>query len=362
MFGRIVALLLAALLGLAACSTSLPEEPSAIEVRGGGSTADESGFETTALKADLGSSENSGWIAVDQESAVLLTYQDTDGVLTGTVQASQLTYQQDAWEVQGSSQAFTGRLDATDLSISTELAAPWFGTLDGSVLTLNLPQEDGSLLPVPFRPGSVAEYNAAVSQLSEQANSSNGAAADAEAESAATKKAASTSNSYDAALDRLESSNNSAAEYVESYDFALSGYEAQWENMQKADAALRSAGCIDVSIAGEDVELAHEDVQLAREDLGVVDSDARRATDDIDSALTEARSAFDQASASATSARTERPDRSALDAAAVSSEKTTSSLATTSSAVHQRADEIDTAAKNLAASARGYAGDHACDG
>ena|GEM_PF-6010987 len=68
--------------------------------------------------------------------------------------------------------SFTGTLHGGQISIVTNgilgSTSTWTGTLAGDTLTLNMPQDNGSIAPVTFTRGQVTAYNSAVSKFQAQ--------------------------------------------------------------------------------------------------------------------------------------------------------------------------------------------------
>lgn len=342
------AVLALAVAALAGCGTS-----------GGKDTGDPRPKERT------GSEEEAGWLASDDTTAIYLDYREQAGSLAGTMQVSSLKSGDAGFEVKGSSNAFTGALDGSELSITVGAAAPWFGTLKGDNLTLNLPQDDGALAPVVLRLASVADYNDAVSALRAQAQSMNDQEAEAENEAALDEEASKALDAFDRAVTELGSAGQAAREEGDgtlqgSYDSAMADYEAAWEEMQSTESEMRSTDCLDVGFAADDVGFARDAVGFARETLGFVDDDADTATERIDSAITDAESAYVAAVAAANAAGQTPPDRSTLDTMVGNGHEAQDLLASKRSTAYARADEIDAAADALNADARAWADSQQC--
>jgi hypothetical protein len=312
-----------------------------------------------------GSEDLSGWLAADDATVIYLDYRDQSGELMGTMQVSSLEAGDAGFEVKGSSNAFSGSLDGSDVSITVGSAAPWFGTLRGDELTLNLPQDDGALTPVVLRQASVADHNEAVANLRAQAQSMNDQEADAENEAALDEEGAKASDAFDRALAELGSAGQAAGEegdgtLLGSYDSAMTDYEAAWQEMQRAESEMRSTDCIDVGFAADDVGFARDTVGFARDTLGFVDGDADAATERIDTAIADAESKFTAAVAAAGVADQTPPARGTLDTMIGNGREAQEVLASKRSSARARADEIDAAADALNADARAWADSRGC--
>lgn len=312
-----------------------------------------------------GSAELSGWLATDATSVIYLDYREQSGALNGTLQTSTLKAGDLGWEVKGQSNAFTGSLEGTDLSIQVGTAPPWFGDLRGDRMTLNLPQNDGALAPVDLRPASVADFNNAVGELRLQAQRTNDQVAEAAREAVLQDETGKAASAFETALTELGTAGQDAGSEAEgsllaSYDLALVDYEAAWEEMQSAEAEMRSTDCLDVSFAADGVGFARDSVEFARDSLDLVGVEAETASGRIDTAITDAESAYDSAVVAANAASTKAPDRDVLDTMSANGREAQEGLKSRSTAIYTRADEIDAAADTLNTSARSWADSHGC--
>jgi hypothetical protein len=80
--------------------------------------------------------------------------------------------------------AVTGTANGTSVTLQTA-SQTLAGSLSASGLTLNIPQADGSLMPLLFVPSTIAAYNQAVATLQGQAAAASSSAAAASANAAA---------------------------------------------------------------------------------------------------------------------------------------------------------------------------------
>jgi hypothetical protein len=79
----------------------------------------------------------------------------------------------------------TGQFNGSQISLSRNGEADWFGTISGNSFTLDMPQSDGSLAPVTFQKETVAHFNQAVATMNGAAASANAKANQAAAAAAA---------------------------------------------------------------------------------------------------------------------------------------------------------------------------------
>jgi hypothetical protein len=132
-------------------------------------------------------------------SALLLQWQDGNGSLSGTYESSSLSGQAPDEQVSPESGDLSGTLNGSAISLSIGLQQPLYGTLDGTQLTLNVPQPDGSLQAATCNSGSLSDWNSAVAALDSQAASDNSAALQQQAQ--ASSAAASQQQEQDAQAD-----------------------------------------------------------------------------------------------------------------------------------------------------------------
>ncbi len=107
--------------------------------------------------------------------------------LTGT--STGLTPIDDPTTMRSGSDAFTGTVSggSVTLTFPEGLGAvqTWVGSLSGNTLTLSFTSSDGSIEVDTYQPGTVADYNAAVTQVQAQVQQALDAIASANAANAA---------------------------------------------------------------------------------------------------------------------------------------------------------------------------------
>ena len=136
---------------------------------------------TTAAVQQTGDpiDNSSGWVAVETNNVVFLSWIEAKGQLNGTIQIAALSKGQ----VTPMNRSFDGQHVGKQVSLNIEGLGVWQGTLDGSQLTLRVPQNDGTIGELLLTKGGIDRYNTAVRALQ-------GGAADARAADAAAKAAA----------------------------------------------------------------------------------------------------------------------------------------------------------------------------
>jgi len=110
------------------------------------------------------------FVSHDQSGAMTISWTDDgSGHLTGSLQNATPNTDASGDLVKTVIVSFTGGLHDGQISIVTSgflgVSSTWTGSLSGDALTLNIPQQDGSIAPATFSRGKVSDYNAAVSQL-----------------------------------------------------------------------------------------------------------------------------------------------------------------------------------------------------
>ena len=84
--------------------------------------------------------------------------------------------------ISGPPGALTGTLNGTAITMSIGLSQDLYGTLSGGQLTLNVPQQNGTIQAVTCRQASIDDWNKAVGVLNSQAGSDNQRASQAQAQ------------------------------------------------------------------------------------------------------------------------------------------------------------------------------------
>lgn len=124
------------------------------------------------LLSACGSASNgpATFVSHDQSGAMTVSWTDDgSGHLAGSLQSVTPNTDGTGDLVKTVNASFTGTLHDGQISIVTHGflgdTSTWPGSLSGDTLTLNIPQQDGSIAPATFARGKVSDYNAAVSQL-----------------------------------------------------------------------------------------------------------------------------------------------------------------------------------------------------
>jgi hypothetical protein len=121
-----------------------------------------------------GSEDRDGWMAPGDDTLVFLAFTEVDGIVSGSAQVVTVTHDSTATiedvtystsELTTEPAPLTGTLHDGRITLQIGYGVPWSGMKSASTLALNVPQTDGSLQQVEFAAASVADYNAAVSEM-----------------------------------------------------------------------------------------------------------------------------------------------------------------------------------------------------
>jgi hypothetical protein len=114
-----------------------------------------------------------GYLAAGGGSVVFIQWTDTKGAIEGTAQEVTTNGQPPQEQTTNGTLSIKGTLQAGNLAVSFDDQPQTFGRLAGGSFTLDVPQPDGTLAPVAFHAASAADFNSAVSALSQQVAAAN---------------------------------------------------------------------------------------------------------------------------------------------------------------------------------------------
>lgn len=106
---------------------------------------------------------------------MLLQWNTANGAMSGTYQDAQLTGGAPDEQVISRSGSFGGAINGPGITLNFA-ARTWYGTMNASSVTLNVPRSDGSIQSVTCDQSDVTGWNSAVSDLNQEATSDNNAA------------------------------------------------------------------------------------------------------------------------------------------------------------------------------------------
>jgi hypothetical protein len=106
-------------------------------------------------------------------------------VLSGTLQTAYFAGTPPNEGLGTTTDPVSGQFNGSQISLSRNGEADWFGTISGNSFTLDMPQSDGSLAPVMFQKETVTQFDQAVATMNGAAASANAKANQAAAAAAA---------------------------------------------------------------------------------------------------------------------------------------------------------------------------------
>jgi len=115
----------------------------------------------------------SGYLATGTGYVMFIQWDDTNGQLSGSVQAVQSSGQPPDETTSSATVPVTGTISGSTLSLSFNQSPLQFGTLSNNSFTINFPESDGTLTGVVFTSSSAASYNHAVAQLNNTVTAAN---------------------------------------------------------------------------------------------------------------------------------------------------------------------------------------------
>jgi predicted nucleic acid-binding Zn-ribbon protein len=220
-------------------------------------------------------------------SAELLQWQDNNGYLSGSYEYSSISGQAPQEQVSSNSGGLSGTLNGNAISLTIGLQQPLYGTLDGSQLTLNVPQSDGSFQAGTCNSGSLSDWNSAVQALDSQVTSDNSTALQqqAQASSAAAQQEhvqqvsnAQQSLSNDVSTLQSDSSSlNSNTQLASDINQMKTDYQTEQNDWQTAQT---QGSCSDGSL-GSDVATVSSDSATVDSDLASLQSDVTSIQDSL---------------------------------------------------------------------------------
>jgi len=122
-----------------------------------------------------------GYLAIGNGFVDYIQWTNNGGQLSGSAQAVSVSGQPPSLTTATQTLTVAGTLQGPTLSITFDGGAATFGTLSGKSFTLDFPQKDGSLAPVPFQAAAATAFNGALSDLNQRVTQANTQEANAQA-------------------------------------------------------------------------------------------------------------------------------------------------------------------------------------
>lgn len=318
-----------------------------------------------------------GYLATFSDGYMFVEWTDNGSTLSGTIQSAG-PKSKTGFGIATSSAGFTGiRADSrVTLTIPAGLgfATTLSGTLDGSALTLFIPNQQGVTTPYAFRAATLTDYNRAVEALkqddAQRVAQAQAAQATANAQNQAAQATASTQSKQQAAVrdanatlaDALRRLSNDSERLQRDakYDGVLKTYNSNWATMQ-ADyqrvtdgAAKKPLSCLQMSqiqVNLGTVEVDYGSIEVARGSFEVVQSAVDSDLKTVQAGIQDVQGAFSalQRAVAANTTGSPAPQYSAtdVDKAVSAANEATATATNKASQAQSQASAIDGKAAQL---------------
>jgi hypothetical protein len=217
----------------------------------------------------------------DQTLADFLQWTDNGGAVAGTLQEDTLTGSAPNEDLSTATVTVAGQIQGSKISVSLNSDTSVFGTYSNGTVTLNIPQNSGTLAAVTFRTAPPSAFNLAVSAIQRNISSQNSTAAvalQAEAAAAAIDKAA---QAVTGDVSQLSSDQSAIASAVAGLPPALAKESADLGTTAQDEQATVAA-----AQAGQNTDQVCTDADQVASDADGVSA----AADNVQGELNQARS------------------------------------------------------------------------
>jgi hypothetical protein len=235
---------------------------------------------------------------------MLLQWSTSNGYLSGAYQDAGISGTAPQEQVntgQGHLGGTTSSSGGITLNIET---ATWYGSISGSSVTLNVPQDNGSIQPVSCNQATVSDWNNAVGQLEGQVTSDNtiafqqqaqasSAAAQQQAQQQQAQQVSNAQQSLSSDISTLESdattlnNDTTLAGDISTMksDYGIEQSDYQTEQSASCPTASGDAGTVsaDGATVGSDLSTLNSDIQVLKgsSDVGGIQSDIAAVKNDV---------------------------------------------------------------------------------
>ena len=249
---------------------------------------------------------SSGWVESGLTEAVYISWLESAGQLTGTMQIASLDAP--GATLQPRSIPFTGQHAGEAVSLDLSGIGLWQGTLTDGVLLLRVPKKDGTIGEVRLTRGAVDDYNAGVAVLQRSAGLTQSSIDEANAAAAQTAQLSKATSNLALATSSLRDEVSTLPDVLGSYDDASHRgmIDAQQQLMQSIAVRPLDCGMVmhelsNVTYAGSNVTYYRSnldvDVQLIGSAVANVrDSEAKLLALDPSASVLNANAALSEAS------------------------------------------------------------------
>lgn len=289
-------------------------------------------------------------------NATLLQWQDSNGYLSGSYEYSSISGQAPQEQVTSDQGGLSGTLNGNAISLSIGLQQPLYGTLDGSQLTLNVPQSDGSFQAGTCNSGLLSDWNSTVQALDSQVSGDNNTALQqqAQASSAAAVSSAQQSLSNDVSTLQSDSSSlNSNTQLASDINQMKTDYQTEQNEYQ---TEVTQGSCSDGSL-GSDAATVSSDSATVDSDQASEQSDVTSIQDSLSGIQTDISNVNNDLTTLQNLGETPGIDASGVLAAG---QKAISNANAAIQWANQQANAIDGQAHQLATTAQNYESSKGC--
>lgn len=177
-----------------------------------------------------------GYLASGSNYVLFIQFTNANGTLSGEWNEADVVTNnnQNMLQVSPFHTSFSAFLNGTQFNLDVN-GRTYAGSFDGNNVTIEFPQQDGTLTPITLTPASIDDYNNAITNLQNSVNQENQNAANAQATATAiTSEQQATSNANEQlknALSQLDDATNTLSSI--SFSDTLNSYATTWQQMQK---------------------------------------------------------------------------------------------------------------------------------
>jgi len=229
-----------------------------------------------------------GYLATGSSYVLFIQFTNTNGTLSGEWNEADVvtnTYQ-NILQVSPFHTSFSAFLNGTQFNLDVN-GRMYAGSFDGNNVTIEFPQQDGTLAPITLTPASIDNYNNAITNLQNTVNQENQNTADAQATASIMAATATVTTdeqnrlNYDlqnigSAISSLNTDANFSSLFQE-YQKDISQEQKDYQTEQ-IDA---QAGCSNASVVSGDVSVISGDTSVINGDDSVSQGDTNVVSTDI---------------------------------------------------------------------------------
>jgi hypothetical protein len=215
---------------------------------------------------------------------LLLQWQESQGYLSGTYQDDKITGTAPQESLSPSNGNVSGSVKGSGITVTLTGGFPtWYGTDNGSQITLNIPQQDGSISSESCNRASVSDWNSAVASLNNELGSDNGTV---EQQQASASAAAQQQQTDQNAQSQMTSDLNTLQNFSLSSDLSSLSSDTQQIgndlNTVKSDAANgQGQDCFNADQVASDADTVMSDQDSVSSDVDGLTNDIANGRQDV---------------------------------------------------------------------------------